>query len=136
MQSLIRIRNNIPLQRYWPNKSSLPSRQNDAQYDKITRIAFVWMYSWANSGCETELEFLVSKFLFHRFLRSESVKVVFGSENVDKIFEFLRKSVEPWEDSFCFYLRKQTRHFDVCSNTAHEGTNNGMKYCGPRCYLT
>jgi hypothetical protein len=87
------------------------------------------MYSWVRSNCETELEYLVSKSILLKYLRSDDFLSVFGSQNVDRIFKFIRGCIETVESSCCFFRRKNCRHFDVCMNTAHEGTNNGIKYC-------
>jgi hypothetical protein len=41
--------------------------------------------------------------------------------------------VEPYESHFCFHLRRNIRHFDTYTNSAHdEGTNNGLKASAAR----
>jgi hypothetical protein len=80
-------------------------------------------------SCETHEEYIVSKALLLRFIESESVVRVFGPENVLKILKFFRNNIETQESRFCFYLRRDRRHFDTIMNTAHEDTNNGIKYC-------
>jgi hypothetical protein len=82
-----------------------------------------------NDSCETEAEYFVSKALMLRFIKSALVEHVFGPANVLKILEFFREHIETQESRFCFYRRRDRRHFDTIMNTAHEGTNNGIKYC-------
>jgi hypothetical protein len=62
------------------------------------------------------------------YLKSDVVKAVFGDEDGDKLIDFfIRGFIIPHEQSFCFYLRKDVRHFETTSNSGHEGTNHAIK---------
>ena len=41
----------------------------------------------------------------------------------------IRVNIEPHERHNVYYKRKPLRHFAEYSNSAHEGTNHGLKYC-------
>jgi len=61
------------------------------------------------------------------YLKSDVVKAVFGDEDGDKLLDFIRGFIIPHEQSFCFYLRKDVRHFETTTNSGHEGTNHAIK---------
>lgn len=87
-----------------------------------------WIWSWSDSRCKTEEESLLSKALFLKFLESSQVLQALGEEGVEQLKEFYCKRVEPHEDLFVFYRRRHLFHLDTNSNSAHEGTNHGIKY--------
>jgi hypothetical protein len=68
------------------------------------------------------------------YLKSDTIKAIFGEDGGDKILHFIRNYVIPQEQSYCFYLRKGVRHFETNTNSGHEGTNNAIK-AGPSCVL-
>ena len=41
----------------------------------------------------------------------------------------MKSHVEVNEHNYLFYLRKNVRHYEEYSNSSHEGTNTGLKYC-------
>jgi hypothetical protein len=49
-------------------------------------------------------------------------------KSVSQLKEFYCKRIEPHEDLFVFYRLSHLFHFDTNSNSAHEGTNHGIKY--------
>ena len=55
------------------------------------------------------------------------VKAVFGDKSGDKLLDFIRGFITPYEQSFCFYLRKGVRRFETTTNSGHEGTNHAIK---------
>jgi hypothetical protein len=71
---------------------------------------------------------LLSKALFLNFIQSDKVKEALGPNGFDQLQEFYGKQTESHEDYFVFYCRRHLLHLDTNSNSAHEGTNNGMKY--------
>ena len=48
---------------------------------------------------------------------------------LDALLEFVRHHVFPHENSFVYHTRHEVYHMEVHTNTAHEGTNNGIKHC-------
>jgi hypothetical protein len=68
------------------------------------------------------------------YLKSDTIKAIFGEDGGDKILHFIRNYLIPQEQSYCFYLRKGVRHFETTTNSGHEGTNNAIK-AGPSCVL-
>jgi MULE transposase domain/SWIM zinc finger len=95
-----------------------------------------WLWSWSQSACETEEEYALSKALLLAYLSSSSeVKNAFAHSvkevsdaAIASIHAFVVKNVETHDDYFLFYLRKSMLTFETNSNSAHEGTNNGLKY--------
>lgn len=119
--------------RYFPSYGR-KGRQGD-RFDKFKQIQLSvkqWMWSWAEPKCEIEEEYLLSKTLFLDYVGSGSGVETLGSPNVEEVQDFFRDHVEPHESFFAFHLRRFLLHFDTNSNSAHEGTNNGMKkHCAP-----
>ena len=70
-----------------------------------------------------------SKALLLGFIKSSNVSSILDVSEVNRILTFLRNHVFPHEELYarCFFLR--VRGFDAYSNTPHEGTNRGLKYC-------
>ena len=87
-----------------------------------------WIYSWMKSYCENRKEYLFFKQLCFRYILSQEVQNDVGRTCVRLIMNFIRASIDPYEDHFLFYNRKCTRHFDKYSNSCHKGTNNEVKY--------
>ena len=57
------------------------------------------------------------------YLKSDTIKAVFGEDSGDKILHFIRNYLIPQEYSYCLYLRKGVRHFEtsrsiLCASTA------------------
>jgi hypothetical protein len=62
-------------------------------------------------------------------MASHKVQEALGQEQgVEQLHEFYCKRIEPHEDLFVFYQRRHLFQFDTNSNSAHEGTNHGIKY--------
>ena len=80
------------------------------------------------SSCETRQEFMTSKLMFKKFLNSKQIKSTLVSPFIDSVQKFVTKHIEPHESTFCFYLRLNLRHFDIYTNSIHEGTNRGLKH--------
>jgi hypothetical protein len=55
--------------------------------------------------------------------------VLFGEIFVHAVIDFVRESVFPHEERFCYYLRHSLFHLETHTNCGHEGTNNGVKNC-------
>lgn len=120
--------------RGWIKNGPRPERSEGktAQHRDLKKFLQEWMYSWMagdRSGiCENEEEYEVSKSLFLTFLRSNDCVSVWGQKCAETMITFFRRFIEPHEDYFVLYRRFNLRHFDAYSNTAHEGTNAGMKH--------
>ena len=93
-----------------------------------TKIISDWIYSWMKQTCETELQYLASKYLLLSYLENEEIISDCGTQFIDKVKRMIRENIEPNERFYVFYRRKYTRHFGEYSNSAHEGTNHGLKY--------
>jgi hypothetical protein len=118
------------MNKYFPK----PLCRKNADYDLYRKWEVVkadvqnWIWSWSDSRCETKEEFQLSKDLFIKYLASNKVKEALGQEGVEQLHDFYCKRIEPHEDLFVFYRRRHLFHFDTNSNSAHEGTNHGIKY--------
>ena len=55
-----------------------------------------------------------------------------GSVFTGSVMLYLKKVVEPLENSFCFYLKKTIRHYGAYINCGHEGSNNIIKHCASK----
>jgi hypothetical protein len=62
-----------------------------------------WIWSWSDSRCEMEEEFLMSKALFLQFIASNQVQQALGPQGVEQLEDFYCKCIEPHEDLFVFY---------------------------------
>merc|ERR1711966_478056 len=78
--------------------------------------------------CENEMEYQISKMMFFRFINTSFIKEKLGKAFIDSVEHFVRAHIEPHEKHYCFYLRKNLRHFDEFTNSVHEGTNNGIRH--------
>jgi len=90
-----------------------------------------WLYSLIKE-IETVDEYQVSKAMLLADLNSSRVLSVLYRSEVNRILDFLRNHVFPHEQHYarCFFLH--VRAFDAWTNTPHEGTNCGLKYCENR----
>jgi MULE transposase domain/SWIM zinc finger len=121
--------------RHYPSFHTRQRKGNHdfARFESLKFTVRRWMWSWAEHHCETEDEFLLSKALFCAYLKRKEVGLMLdptgksSDDAVESIFHFLRGHVEPHEQHFLFYLRKHILAFEANSNSAHEGTNHGMK---------
>jgi MULE transposase domain len=95
-----------------------------------------WLWSWSQDTCESKEEFHLSAALFEEYLQSDEVKQIFdphgartaaAESEIEEITEFVRRNVEPLVPFFAFHLRKHMHTFETNSNSAHEGTNHGIK---------
>lgn len=103
------------------------SRGNEQAFKAITNQIKAWLYSWMQPSCKTEEEYKISKALLGAYLRHPDFINVATKLVADRIRTFIRENIEPLESFFCFYTRRNVRHFDTYTNSAHERTNNGMK---------
>jgi len=67
-------------------------------------------------------------------MKSDGVSKIFGHDGAKKVLEFIYESIIPHEQSYCFYMQKHVRQFEIVTNSGHEGTNHGIK-SGPSCVL-
>jgi hypothetical protein len=51
-----------------------------------------------------------------------------GTGSLGVLMDFYCRRVEPHEDQFVFFRRRKLLNLDTNSNSAHKGTNKGMKY--------
>jgi hypothetical protein len=93
------------------------------------------MYSWSRSICESQDEFETSKALLYAYLASSDIRGIFAhsvseitEDAIKAIQRFIMRNVETHKQYFLFYLRKTMLSFETNSNSAHEGTNHGLKY--------
>ena len=103
-------------------------KKQSKYYLQVLRIIYLWMFSWAKEYCSTREQFKLSKYLFWRYINSSPVIDVLGQSFTKSVTDFIRVHVEPLEEYFCFYYRRNIRHFDEYSNSCHEGTNKAVKY--------
>jgi hypothetical protein len=66
--------------------------------------------------------------LFLAYLSSAKVAKVLSKNGVEEVKLYHRKHVEPLEEHFVFYTRFALLAFKTNSNSAQEGTNNGLKH--------
>ena len=57
-------------------------------------------------SCETELEYLASKFLLFEYLSSDLVTEECGKDFAAEVRKLIRDHIEPYEDNFVFYKKK------------------------------
>ena len=56
------------------------------------------------------------------YLKSDTIKAIFGEDRGEKILHFIRNYLIPHEQSYCFFLRKAVWHFErMTINSDHEG---------------
>jgi hypothetical protein len=89
-----------------------------------------WIYSWMRPGyCETQEEYQVSSTLLHQFIDSPLFRTTVDGrlDIIAHLKQFLRQNILVHKDLFLHYLRRKTQFLDIAHNSAHEGTNHGMK---------
>ena len=79
--------------------------------------------------CESRNEFKVSAKLLAEFIDSPTFRerVDGRLDIIEHLKQFLRQNILVYEDLFLHYLRRKSRYFDIAHNSAHEGTNHGLK---------
>ena len=98
-------------------------------YCDVRGLVKEWMYSWMNHRCETRAEYKLSKKLLKEFIHSKIISSKLGTFFASNFSAFFRKNVETHEAFYVFYIRRHLRHYEEYSNSSHEGTNKGLKYC-------
>lgn len=99
-----------------------------AAFDKAELQVRHWIWSWAEPDCGTADEFQLSNALFLMFLESNEFAVAMETPAaVSQAKDFYNTRIYPHLGQFVFYKRKHLLHFDTNSNSAHEGTNLGLK---------
>jgi hypothetical protein len=78
---------------------------------------------------EDKEEYELSKYLFEKFKRSQTVLDVVGEHCflIYKVIKFLRSHVYTWEMLYLHYMWSNVMHFDTAHSSAHKGTNHGLK---------
>jgi hypothetical protein len=110
-----------------PLYQSVVSKENEKAFKKTTNHIENWIYSWMQGRCEAEEEYKISKALLAAHL-CDSVFVGIATEPVaQRIITFIRENVEPLESFFCFRSCRSVRHFDMYTNSPHEGTNKWVE---------
>lgn len=112
--------------RVCPTHKAVP-RPNQESFKIVCKQLKAWLYSWMTPQCETEEEYIISKALLCAYLQHPDFLHQFGESVSDRISTFIRENVEPHESFYCFHKRRHIRHFNTYTNSAHEGTNNGLK---------
>jgi hypothetical protein len=113
-----------------PTTNIFPGTHKKRQVNDLFKVVRRWIYSWMSPGyCENEDEFRVSARLLNEYIDSamfrESVE---GRQDViTHLKQFLRQNVLVHQELFLHYLKRTTRCFDIAHNSAHEGTNHGLK---------
>ena len=105
---------------------NISAKRNEI-YDQVKFNIQTWLYSFAKPTCHSEQEYQVSKKLLYEYINSQYVVNNLGKNFSKLTCNFIWGYVEPHENHFCFFNRTDIRHFDEYSNSAHEGTNNGLK---------
>jgi len=113
--------------RYCPARGSAYDQINKPFY-KVCQNVLNWLYSWLESKVETEMEYKISKALLFQYLTHPNQVAILGNTNCDKIVNFIREHVVPYEQNSCFFHRISIRHYDECTNSSIEGSFGGMKY--------
>ena len=93
-----------------------------------SKIISDWIYSWMKPTCETQLQYLASKYFLMMYLEQDWMIEDCGLEFTEQVKSMIRDYIEPHEEFYVFYKRIDVRHFSEYSNSAHEGTNHGLKY--------
>ena len=91
-----------------------------------------WLYSFMRprSGIESHNEYLISKCLLLALINSPALKKFFTDDGISQLNEYLQTKIFCYESTYVFYKRKELFNFEVHSNSAHEGTNLGIKKTG------
>ena len=99
-----------------------------SQFSRIKCTIQCWIYSWIRSSLIDESEYEISKASFFSYLKSFTVIQIIGEDGVRATHDFVRNNILPHEQNFVFYKRQDVRHFEMYTNTPHEGTMNALKY--------
>jgi len=109
------------------SKTSFPENAQP-RYDKLNKIVQNWMYSWMKPNCQTMEEYILSKYLLHRYISSPTVVEKVSTLMYEHFVIYLKANIETHESKYLFCLRKHVRHYAEYSNTILEGCNNAIKY--------
>ena len=104
------------------------NKKNIKEYREIVYNCKHWLYSWTKPSIESEVEYIISKQLFEKYIFSNDVLKITGSTFPKIVLDFIRINLEPVLPNMLFYKRRHIRHFDQNMNTKHEGTFKGIKY--------
>eukprot|EP00977_Amphora_coffeiformis_P025352 scaffold19308_cov86-Amphora_coffeaeformis.AAC.1 len=98
------------------------------QYALFARAIRNWCYTFMRPGyCETQHELTVSKCILLSYLHSSHVRWFLDGHKRLIVQEFLVSGVFPHDKYFCHVHRRKLRNYKECTNSSHEGTNNGLK---------
>ncbi len=94
------------------------------------RVLQYWMYCWhkPTGGYYTMEDVTVSKAILRKFLNSDDLKEVFPRSSIQSLIEYFNDVVGNEKDT-AFYNFLDVFDLEVYSNSAHEGTNSGIKNC-------
>ena len=109
------------------SKASFPEAAQ-LHYDTMKKTIQNWLYSWMKPSCETMEEYLLSKYLLHRYLASAKVVKQVSTLMYEHFNIYVKGYIETHESKYLFCLRKHIRHYAEYSNTILEGCNNTIKY--------
>jgi len=115
--------------RHCPSRGSASENTNKPFY-KVCQNVLNWLYSWLDSKIETEKEYNISKALLFLYIMHPDQMSILGNVNSDKIIEFIREHMIPYEQNDAFFQRINIRHYHECTNSSIEGGFGGMKYSG------
>ena len=79
-------------------------------------------------NCQTMEEYILSKYLLHRYLSSPTVVEKVSTLMYEHFVIYLKANIETHEAKYLFCLRKHVRHYAEYSITILEGCNNAIKY--------
>jgi hypothetical protein len=115
--------------RHGPSGKSFTGKKKSV-FDQFLKHVKNWMYSFMRPGkVESKEEFELSKKLLFCYVSGEvAITACDGNKHIlEQITTFIRDYFLIYDDTFLFYLRMFIRHFNVSTNSAHEGTNFGLK---------
>eukprot|EP00978_Attheya_sp_CCMP212_P014408 scaffold36669_cov47-Attheya_sp.AAC.2 len=104
--------------------------QKKSVFDQFLKHVKNWMYSFMRPNkVESKEEFELSKKLLFCYVSGEAAtRACDGNKHIlEQITTFIRDYFLIYDETFLFYLRMFIRHFNVSTNSAHEGTNFGLK---------
>jgi MULE transposase domain len=113
-----------------PSSNAFQRIQKKKQVQALYKVVRQWIYSWMRPGyCETEDEYQVSLRLLNKFIDSPRFHTTVDGrlDIIAHVKQFLRENILVHNDLFLHYFRRETRFLDIAHNSAHEGTNHGMK---------
>eukprot|EP00977_Amphora_coffeiformis_P022823 scaffold11617_cov92-Amphora_coffeaeformis.AAC.1 len=98
------------------------------QYALFARAIRNWCYTFMRPGyCETQHELTVSKCMLLSYLHSSHVRRFLDGHKHLIVQEFLVSGVFPHDKYFRHVHRRKLCNYEECTNSSHEGTNNGLK---------